>query len=58
MHLTCILHVGLYSLYPPCLGRVACAVFEAGKNAECIIDGEEKLVEVYKDFFELENSNY
>ena len=52
MHLTC------RSLYPPCVGKVACAAFEAGKSAVCIIDGEEKLVEVYKDFFELENSNY
>ena len=50
----------VYSLYPPCPGKVARAAFEAGRSAVCIIDGEEKLAEklaeVYKDFSELENS--
>ena len=38
------------------IGKVARAAFEAGKSAVCIIDGEEKLAEVYKDISELENS--
>ena len=44
----------LYSLY---LGKVALAALEAGRSTVCVVDGEEKLAQVYKEVSDLDNTD-
>ena len=39
----------------PHLGKVALAALEGGRSTVCVVDGEEKLAQVYKEVTDVED---